>query len=591
MLAGTRSIRESGASMNAHPTGGDVPGNDRVLARALEALAERLDAIPQGLALIDADDRSVRRERLVRDVRASAERARDLDAPLLVVLGGVTGAGKSTVTNNLVGRPVVETGVIRPTTATPTLVVNPGDAQAFRDDRVLPDLPRATSATGHASGEVLLVVEDAAVPAGLALIDAPDIDSVSDANRSLADRLLDAADVWVWFTTVGKYADEDSMAYVRRAATRDTALVIALTQVREGDRDEVVSDLESKLAAAGVSSAAVVVVPWATVTDGLLPASAVVDLEQLLVPLAEPSARRAHRRRTLAGAVATLPAEVGAVAAGIRSDLEAARMLTDEAAAAYARATRDFSDALDEGLPLEAEVLSRWNRFVGGGRLLRMAEDASGQARTWLRSLLDATAGSREERLEREVKVEVADTVGDLAVRVGDLAAADVAEGWARGPAGRTLLSSRPELGRASPDLRDRTTAIVGAWQEHVVELVATRGAERRTRARWVSTLLNAAATTAVVVALAQTGGLTGAEAGIATAAGAANQTLLTKLLGAQNLRWLVTTARADLAERFAGVLADERQRYIRAVADEVTDPEHVDHLERALADVMAARR
>lgn len=567
-----------------------TPARDGALATALDRLAAELDALPEGLPTDTYGQRAEHRARLVRDVRASAQRARDRDAPLLVVLGGVTGAGKSTATNSLLGREVVRTGVIRPTTATPTLVVAPQDVDAFAGQRVLPDLPRVASAAGHGAGEVLVVVEDASVPAGLGLIDAPDIDSVSEENRVLADRLLDAADVWIWFTTVGKYADEESMRYVRRAATRDTALVVALTQVRPGDRDEVVADLRDKLADAGASAAEVIVIPWADVTDGRVSTDDIAELDALLRPLTDPGERRRLRERTLRGAIAALPSSVDEVTTDITEQLDLARRLTDDAAAAYARATRQFGEALEEGLPLESEVLSRWNKFVGGGRILRMAEDASGHARTWLRSVLDSTADSREERLEREVKVEVADTVGDLAVRVTDLAAADVADAWSTRAAGRALLDTAPSLGRASADVRERTHEMVARWQEHVVELVATRGAERRSRARWVSTLLNAAATGAIVVALAQTGGLTGAEAGIATAAGAANQTLLTKLLGAQNLRWLIGAARADLVERFEQLAASERQRFSRLVAEVVPDPGHVASLERAVADVTAAR-
>ena len=45
-----------------------------------------------------------------------------IDAPLLAVVGGSTGAGKSTLVNSLVGRQVTTPGVIRPTTRAPVLV-------------------------------------------------------------------------------------------------------------------------------------------------------------------------------------------------------------------------------------------------------------------------------------------------------------------------------------------------------------------------------------------------------------------------------------------------------------------------------------
>ena len=55
-----------------------------------------------------------------------------IDAPLLAVVGGSTGAGKSTLVNSLVGRRVTEPGVLRPTTRSPVLVHHPADAELVR---------------------------------------------------------------------------------------------------------------------------------------------------------------------------------------------------------------------------------------------------------------------------------------------------------------------------------------------------------------------------------------------------------------------------------------------------------------------------
>jgi predicted GTPase len=119
-----------------------------------------------------------------------------IDAPLLTVVGGSTGAGKSTLVNSLVGSRVTQPGVLRPTTRSPVLVHNPADAQWFGQDRLLPELERVSRSTNDP--EALQLVPSETVPAGLAILDAPDIDSVEERNRTLAAQLLAAADLWLF---------------------------------------------------------------------------------------------------------------------------------------------------------------------------------------------------------------------------------------------------------------------------------------------------------------------------------------------------------------------------------------------------------
>ena len=131
-------------------------------------------------------------------------RLADLDAPLLAVVGGSTGSGKSTIVNALIGTPTTRAGVIRPTTRQPILVHAPVDAGWFASDRILPGLARVrgritdpgtpASAAGDTPtasriNELMLLAHDK-IPASLALIDAPDIDSVADDNRALGSKTL-----------------------------------------------------------------------------------------------------------------------------------------------------------------------------------------------------------------------------------------------------------------------------------------------------------------------------------------------------------------------------------------------------------------
>ena len=142
-----------------------------------------------------------RRRRTVAGVAAEAARRlrpargwRRSTRPLLAVVGGSTGAGKSTLVNSLVGEPVTRRGVLRPTTRSPVLVHHPADAGWFAGTRVLPGLARTTGTASATPGRprrscVTTRRRRLASPRdpGLALLDAPDIDSVVERQPRARD--------------------------------------------------------------------------------------------------------------------------------------------------------------------------------------------------------------------------------------------------------------------------------------------------------------------------------------------------------------------------------------------------------------------
>lgn len=588
---------------------GEAPTPDP-LEEALDGLEAALRALPFRLPTPGRAARVVARDRLAGDVLAQRARWRDRDAPLLVVLGGGTGAGKSTVLNSLVGKSIAATGVLRPTTTSPTLVATPGEMPWFTSERILPDLPRAerrgrtgAAATGSAAAadtpatadhhgadsHVLHLVPSRVVPDGLALVDAPDIDSVRTEHRDLADALLDAADVWAWHTTARTYADEDGMAYLRRAARRRTALAIVLTQVHEREAEPIREDLRAKLDAAGLD-VAILTVPYARIEAERLPGRATEELRGWLRGLASPAARERLRRQTLEGALDDLRHGITPLVDAARGDVATAARLAETAEATYARTRDRVADALAEGIPLRQELLARWTDLVGGPRFPELLESATGAVRGWVRATLARRAGAEGERVEREVRREIGGALRDRLVDTLDVLAAETSEAWEAEPAGAQLLAARPDLRRAAVHLADRADDEVTAWQTEIVELVRTKGAERKVRARWLSTVVNAAATGAIVVAFATTGGLTGVEVGIAASAGAVNQWLLTKLLGEQNVRWLLERIREGLLDRAERLAAAERARFDDALDDLAPAATHIERLEAALAAVDRAR-
>ena len=193
-----------------------------------------------------------------------------IDAPLLAVVGGSTGAGKSTLVNSLVGRRVTEPGVLRPTTRSPVLVHHPDDAEWFGQDRLLPDLERVTHSTNDP--DALQLVASDTVPAGLAILDAPDVDSVEERNRTLAAQLLAAADLWLFVTSAARYADQVPWDFLRQAAERSTAVAIVLDRTPADAVQTVSTHLARMLASRGLKDSPLFIVTEGPVDDdGLLP--------------------------------------------------------------------------------------------------------------------------------------------------------------------------------------------------------------------------------------------------------------------------------------------------------------------------------
>ena len=164
------------------------------ISQALVGLRSGLKAVKLTLDLSGADTaRQTSKELDDQIVDYLLPRLQRLDAPLLAVIGGSTGSGKSTITNSLAGADVSPAGVLRPTTRAPTLICHPTDMVWFAGTEVLADLPRVSGTAGTVTGAVLRTSPVESMNPGLAIIDAPDIDSVEEANRELATQLLAAA--------------------------------------------------------------------------------------------------------------------------------------------------------------------------------------------------------------------------------------------------------------------------------------------------------------------------------------------------------------------------------------------------------------
>ncbi|MGP5727230.1 dynamin family protein [Arthrobacter rhombi] len=547
----------------------------------LQECRSALEAVSLPLDLPEAD--SVRG--IVHDAAAQLDdyilpRYRSLDAPLLAVVGGSTGAGKSTLVNALVGHPVTRAGAIRPTTRQPILVHHPDERGWFDGDRILPGLPRITgtvesggqiqgaetstvASTGESAGPVggpsLLLLGHNKIPRGTALLDAPDIDSVSGANRQLAGQLLAAADLWIFVTTANRYADAVPWRLLADAASRDITVAIVLDRVPSGVEDEVAADLRSMLDRQGLDSAQLFVVQESELDgQGMIAAEAVAPLREWLVDIAADSAGRAAiARKTLTGVVASLGRRTSAIAVAQQEQHDAGRQLADHVTEAYAAARQRIGNATSEGTLLRGEVLARWQDFVGTGEFFRSLESGIGKVRDRIGAFFTGKpqpVSTVEEAIESGLHAVIVDEAAK---------AAEQSEAfWRSDPAARSLIGT-VDYGSTSEGFSDRVAAEIRDWQNELLALIRSEGSGKRFTARMVSFGVNGVAVALMVVVFASTAGLTGLEVGIAGGTAVVGQKLLESIFGEDAVRRLAKKAREGLEQRVKRLLAEESSRFL----------------------------
>jgi hypothetical protein len=457
-------------------------------------------------------------------------------------------------------------------------VHNPADADWFGADRLLPDLERIHHPT-HDPHALQLVPVDV-VPQGLAILDAPDVDSVEESNRLLAAQLLAAADLWLFVTSAARYADQVPWDFLRQAAERSAAVAIVLDRTPEDAVETVASHLARMLAARGLKDSPLFTINEVTLNEnGLLAPRHVSEIRSWLSELGgDAEARAAMVRQTLEGAVRSLTRRAHSVADACVAQSEAAERLRSGADAAYDEEIRKLLEATADGTLLRGEVLVRWQEFVGTGELLKTLEAKVG----WLRDRMVNAIKGKPQQAER-VSVAVESSLETLILEHAEAAAERAEASWRTLAPGQDLLSDVGEdLGRASRGLRRHAERAVREWQQDVLEMVRTEGADKRTTARFLAYGVNGLAVSLMVVVFANTAGLTGAEVGIAGGSALLGQKLLEAVFGDQALRALAAQARDRLETRVRALLDEERHRYLDLLASLGLDPEAAERVRNA---------
>ena len=527
---------------------------------AADPLSTLADGLRRRAASAPGEDREARAETLRRHVvEYLLPRAADLDAPLLVVILGSTGSGKSSLLNALAGARVSPSGVLRPTTRQPIAIAHPSD------------LGGRIGAVAQRSG--LEIRSDTSARRGLVLVDAPDFDSVEAANRERALGLLEVADLVIFVTTATRYADQVPWEVLARARTRGVPLLAVINRLPADaeDADAVVHDYRELLVHGRIGegeeagSLEVIAVKEGAVDPDrdALAADAVADVSRALDRLVDSAEeRRALALRGLAAALHGVPEAVEAIAAEIDEEQAAVAELRAAADRAYTGGRAALADELQRGTFMRAEVLRQWQDFIGAGQVARFLAQGLDRVIATARSLFrpGPPAPATEVR-----EAAFADLVA-LSVQHADTAAQRTATAWAADRYGSLALAGADGLWRSSPGLVARLSDDLETWAAGIGEEIRAMGSQRKGWAQAASLGVNVVGTSTVLAVFVHTGGLTGAEVGITAATAVVNQKLLEAIFGEANVTAFVGRARGDLGALLDRAFADERQRYTDAL-------------------------
>ncbi len=553
------------------------PGTPVELIAAVVRLRQALVDNPLPFEAPDAGPARVERGKLIKQLDDYVlPRLLQIEAPLLVVVGGPTGAGKSTLVNSLVGSRVTASGVLRPTTRSPVLVHHVDDERWFTIDRLLPELER-THSTARDQGSLQLV-PSSELPPGIAILDAPDLDSVEARNRDLSAQLMSTADLWLFVTSAARYADQVPWTSLKSAAERGAAVAVVLDRTLPSATREVSSHLARMLTARGLADARLFTIAQSALDeDGLLPPDSVAPIRAWLGALAaDAAARAAVVRQTLDGTMASIGHRARSVSAALRTQQRLATELREHVIRVYAASQVDTIATCLDGSLLRGELLARWQDFLDTGELMRGVEDRRGR----LRDRLRRGAGQKPQPAET-VRVALEARLSTHLFRAAQSAAVRTAGHWRSGQAGAALLETSPaDLSRAAADLEARVNASCRDWLSLTVDLVRSESADRQATSRFLAHGAHGLAAALQIVVVSST-----APEHFQSPTWSGRR-VLGGVFGGQTMQRLTATASADLASRVEQLWRQEKQRFLEVLPAHAPDHGAAERLVQLSRDV-----
>ena len=396
------------------------------------ALKERLDDLVECLSTLDFALPSVglpdRRELIATIRNYLIPRLDDPDAPLVTAIGGLSGTGKSVLMNSLAGADLSPVGAVRPTTVKPVVWVDVEHDNSYWRDFVSRIRERVDP------GLDVVVARDRLVE-DMSVIDTPPLDLASELGSIPAARIAALADVCVFVTSAGRYADRRGWQFLEAIKRRGVPVLFVLNRTGDGV-DAIRSDFANRLHEYGYllepDAESIFTISESAEHAERLPSEVADAIRTDLAQLSDPRFRQDLLEQTTEGAVRALVADANTLADAATNEQVVVAELLAHVHAAYREQANELVDSFSDG------------------------------STAWLAD-------------QQHWPTAAVDLTGMITRRAG-VAAQLASSRWEEHPVGAVLLSSGGQgLWRHGHDSTYETQKLLEGWIESVREIVSKR--------------------------------------------------------------------------------------------------------------------
>lgn len=421
-------------------------------SRAFSDIAGALDDVRFVIPGPEWHAAELERRRLVGVIRHYLlPRLADPDAPVVAVVAGPSGTGKSTLVNSLAQDEISTPSAVRPATTRPAVWGHP-------DQDVLTEASFLRRFQGVTSGQADLVVSDDDLIQHMVVVDTPPLDIGSDTGRQVARLTAAMADLAIFMTSQRRYADAESWDFLQFCRRRGLPVLFVVNRLDpDGTATTVLDDIARRLHDGGLLTSPDASLLFAVFEQedvewhGGLGAGTVASLRKELGELSDPAFRSALVREATQSSGRSVVTGVASVIPQLRSQLGLISDLRRRIEVAYDTEAAAIVGELDAG----------------------------------------EFAGLADHELWGQV---AADLTGIVTRRAG-VASQSVAESWTTTPHGDALLTSGGQsLWRHGHETTTTALEELGAWQTELQTLardftrrgkLSDRRAGRVERAVW----------------------------------------------------------------------------------------------------------